>query len=229
MLFRKTIVWALGVFIAIDFVIISGLLWQIELGNVYLYYIHTGICTLTIHHELSSWWLHGLYLISSVLLLQDFPSMVLISFWVLTKCMEVHFPHFWGGRGKLLGENCYLHVVVLIYICLLLSTLKITCIFRGVCMCIFIYLCQLVKLHQKPRWESLFGLHRIYRPVLFIFRFLWYWSFLPRKLVYFFMCLGLLEYLSVNLLNLFCKGLEHLLLDSPRSFMHFVAIINGIL
>ena len=47
--------------------------------------------------------------------------------------------------------------------------------------------------------------------------------------IYFFMCLGLLQCLSINLFNLFHNGLEYLLIEVPKSFMHFLAIINGIL
>lgn len=51
---------------------------------------------------------------------------------------------------------------------------------------------------------------------------------MPMNSVCFFTYLGLLQCLSINLFNLFHKGLEHLLLDSPRSFMHFVAVVDDI-
>ena len=63
-------------------------------------------------------------------------------------------------------ENFWCLHAVLIYICLLLSKLKILCF--GVCVCVHIHLFinLLVKFHKKPCWKSLLELHRIYRPIL---------------------------------------------------------------
>lgn len=161
--------------------------------------------------------LHGfLFNFLSSLTSVRFPSVALISFWVFTKCVEVFFQKNFGWE---LVSPCSFNLHFVFF----WASWKL-CEFWGRCVCVYLFIYK--STCQKPYLESLVEC------IESIGQFFWTWYFYDIEFsalnsVYFFMCLGLLQCLSINLFNLSHKGLEYLLLEVPKFFMHFVAIMNS--
>ena len=96
--YSQKLVSALGGFVASNLVIVSGLLEWTEIGNMHLCNRQTDMCmnrTTWVLRLVIAWSLFNFINLTSV----RFPPVVLISFWVLTKCMEVFF-----------SEKCWVRV-----------------------------------------------------------------------------------------------------------------------